>query len=59
MNAGTGKIEINRDWYDSVDATRQAYLNGVDFFSNDPRLNDIEELTKVDRLILQGKAVLI
>ena len=59
MNAGTGKIEINIDWYNEAKLAQTMYLNGMDFFSNDPRWILIDELAQVETDILTGKAVLV
>lgn len=59
MNANTGKIEINRDWYDAAKKATDQYINGMDFYLSDPRAAMIDELPQVENMILLGKAVLV
>jgi hypothetical protein len=58
MNAKTGLIEINRDWYNNGWAKIDAYLNTSSIF--DPELEALkEELWDASYMVNTRKAVLV
>jgi hypothetical protein len=59
MNAGTGLIEINADWYDWATRIVNANQNNASVTTRRIVTAEERELAKVDALIASGKAALV
>jgi hypothetical protein len=59
MNAGTGKVEINKDWYDYVVSKVEEFKTTGFMTGGESAHLMVSELKVIDSAIARGKAVLV
>lgn len=59
MNANTGKIEINRDWYNDIVSKVEEFRTTGFMTGGYPAHATVQELEYVNDAIRRGKAVLV
>lgn len=59
MNANTGKVEINRDWYDHIVSKVEEFRTTGFMTGGYPAHATIQELEIVNSAIRRGKAVIV